>query len=39
MGKLPFIELVRNELRTRRYSLRTEKVYRQWIKGFITFNN
>jgi len=39
MGKSPFLELVRIELRTRRYSLRTEKVYSQWIKGFIIFND
>ena len=39
MGKLPFIELVRTELITRRYSLRTEKVYLQWIKSFIIFND
>jgi len=39
MGKSPFLELVRIELRTRRYSLRTEKVYLQWIKGFIIFND
>lgn len=39
MEKSPFLELVRTELRTRRYSLRTEKVYLQWIKGFILFND
>jgi len=39
MGNSPFLELVRNELRTRRYSLRTEKVYLHWIKAFILFND
>ena len=39
MEKSPFLELVRTELRTRRYSLRTEKVYLQWIKRFILFND
>lgn len=39
MTKSPFLETVRAELRTRRYSLRTEKVYLTWIKGFILFND
>ena len=39
MGNSPFLELVRNELRTRRYSLRTEKVYLHWIKAFNLFND
>lgn len=39
MSNSPFLELVRTELRTRRYSLRTEKVYLVWIKGFIIFND
>lgn len=39
MSNSPFLELVRTELRTRRYSLRTEKVYLVWIKGFILFND
>ena len=39
MAKSPFLEAVRTELRTRRYSLRTEKVYLTWIKGFILFND
>ena len=38
MSRSPFLESVRTELRTRRYSLRTEKVYLIWIKGFILFN-
>ncbi len=35
----PFLETVRTELRTRRYSLKTEKVYLTWIKSFILFND
>ena len=39
MASSPFLESVRSELRTRRYSLNTEKVYLQWIKAFIIFND
>ncbi|MEO2265804.1 integron integrase [Pseudoalteromonas sp. YIC-656] len=39
MGHSPFIETVRAELRTRRYSLKTEKVYLSWIRSFILFND
>ena len=39
MTKSPFLESVRQELRTNRYSLRTEKVYLRWIKSFILFND
>jgi integron integrase len=39
MARSPFLELVRTELRTRRYSLKTEKVYLFWIKSFILFND
>ncbi|WP_394203676.1 phage integrase N-terminal SAM-like domain-containing protein [Shewanella waksmanii] len=39
MGKSPFIESIRAELRTRRYSLQTEKSYLYWIKAFIYFND
>ncbi|WP_448547978.1 integron integrase [Thalassotalea fusca] len=39
MSQSPFLSLVRAELRTRRYSLRTEKVYLDWIKRFILFND
>ncbi len=39
MSQSPFLESVRTELRTRRYSLRTEKVYLFWIKRFIIFND
>lgn len=39
MKQSPFLESVRTELRTRRYSIKTEKVYLYWIKGFILFND
>ena len=39
MPTSPFMESVRHELRTRRYSLKTEKVYLGWIKSFILFND
>lgn len=39
MGYSPFLESVRVELRTRRYSIKTEKVYLFWIKSFILFND
>ncbi len=39
MNKSPFIESVRSELRTRHYSIQTEKTYLYWIRHFITFNN
>ncbi|MFC0118492.1 integron integrase [Pseudoalteromonas xiamenensis] len=39
MNQSPFLETVRKELRTRRYSLKTEKVYLVWIKSFILFND
>ncbi|OHU87012.1 MULTISPECIES: integron integrase [Pseudoalteromonas] len=39
MNKSPFLESVRVELRTRRYSLKTEKAYLHWIKRFILFND
>lgn len=32
------LEQVRNELRTRHYSYRTEQTYLQWIKQFILFH-
>ncbi|GAA0853811.1 integron integrase [Aliiglaciecola litoralis] len=34
-----FIESVRIEIRTRQYSLQTEKSYLNWIRSFIRFNN
>lgn len=39
MAHSPFLELVRTELRTRRYSLKTEKMSLFWIKSFILFND
>ncbi len=35
----PFLEKVRRQIRTRHYSIRTEKAYLGWIKRFILFNN
>ena len=39
MKRSPFIESVRTELRTRHYSLQTEKTYIYWIRLFILFND
>ncbi len=39
MKPSPFIESVRTELRTRHYSLRTEKTYLYWIRSFIIFHD
>lgn len=39
MKKSPFLELVRVELRTRHYSIQTEKTYLYWIRSFILFND
>ncbi len=39
MGRSPFIESIRSELRTRHYSYRTEKTYLYWIRLFIRFND
>ena len=33
------LELVRNVMRTRHYSLRTEQTYIDWIKRYIIFNS
>ncbi|WP_299200923.1 integron integrase [uncultured Amphritea sp.] len=38
MKSSPFLNHIRQELRLRGYSLRTEKVYIQWIKQFIHFH-
>lgn len=38
MPKSPFLETVRAELRTRHYSLKTEKSYLYWTRQFILFN-
>jgi integron integrase len=34
-----FIESIRSEIRTRHYSLKTEKTYLYWCRYFIRFNN
>ncbi|MBV7316216.1 integron integrase [Shewanella sp. NIFS-20-20] len=39
MATSPFIESIRAELRVRRYSLQTEKVYLYWTRQFIYFHN
>lgn len=39
MSKSPFLESVRDEIRLRGYSIRTEKSYLYWIKQYILFNN
>ncbi|GFD79569.1 integron integrase [Tenacibaculum sp. KUL118] len=38
MGQSPFIEKIRAILRTKHYSIQTEKTYLLWIKRFIIFN-
>ncbi|OLQ81715.1 integrase [Photobacterium proteolyticum] len=39
MAGSPFMHQVRTELRTRQYSIRTEKSYMYWIRWFIRFND
>lgn len=39
MTKSPLLERVRNEIRVRHYSLRTEQTYIHWIRRFILFHN
>lgn len=38
MSRSPFIESIRVVLRTKHYSLKTEKAYLHWIRRFIYFN-
>jgi len=38
MSNSPFLESVRHVLRTKHYSIQTEKAYLTWIKRFILFN-
>lgn len=38
MGKSRLLEEVRSAIRTRHYSIRTEKTYILWIKRFILFH-
>ena len=39
MGQSPFLESIRKILRTKHYSIQTEKAYLTWIKRFILFHN
>lgn len=39
MGHSPFLESVRQAIRLRHYSVRTEQAYIGWIKQYILFNN
>ena len=39
MGKSPFLERVRSQIRLRHYSIRTEQSYLHWIYRFILFHN
>jgi len=39
MSNSPFLESIRHVLRTRHYSIQTEKAYLTWIKRFILFNH
>ena len=39
MGQSPFLEKIRNIMRTKHYSIQTEKTYLLWIKRFIIFNH
>lgn len=38
MAQSPFLEEIRNIIRTKHYSIQTEKTYLLWIKRFILFN-
>lgn len=38
MASSPFLESIRHVLRTKHYSIQTEKAYLTWIKRFILFN-
>ena len=37
--KSPFLNRVREVIRTRHYSIRTEQSYTQWVKRYILFHN
>lgn len=39
MAKSPLLERLREAIRIRHYSLRTEQIYVQWVKRFILFHN
>jgi len=38
MGRSPFLDHIRQEIRLRGYSMRTEKTYLHWIKRYIYFH-
>jgi len=38
-GRSPFLDQVRDAIRTRHYSIRTEQAYIGWIRRFILFHN
>jgi hypothetical protein len=38
MAKSPLLERLREAIRVRHYSIRTEKSYVQWVKRFILFH-
>ncbi len=38
MASSPFLEDIRKIMRTKHYSIQTEKTYLVWIKRFILFN-
>lgn len=38
MTRSPFLESIRQVMRTKHYSIQTEKTYLLWIKRFILFN-
>ena len=35
----PFLKAITEEMRTKRYAVRTIESYLYWIKAFINFNN
>lgn len=35
----PFLESVRNKIRLKHYSIRTEEAYVQWVRRFILFHD
>ena len=39
MAKSPLLERLREAIRVRHYSIRTERSYVQWVKRFILFHN
>ncbi|MDO3384934.1 site-specific integrase [Gilvimarinus sp. SDUM040013] len=39
MSRSPFLEMVRQEIRLRGYSMRTERTYLYWIRHFVLFND